>query len=175
MRKVILYVAMSLDGYLADQNGGVDWLLGENPEQISPWYEEFYHSVDTILMGNRTFQQINTELSPEFWIYGDKQSYVFCHSPQEDLPNITFYQRSPSQLVHWLKHRKGKDIWLCGGKDLIAQMMADDLVDQLHISIIPTLLGSGMPLFPQSDQETTLKLLSQRTENGIVDLRYEKR
>lgn len=175
MRKVILYAAMSLDGYLADSQGKLDWLCGENPEESNQWYEEFYDSIDCILMGRRTYQQIAEELSPEFWIYGDKQSYVFGSTPQEDQGQITFTEKSPADLLRWLKHRKGKDIWLCGGAKLIEAMIAADLVDVYHISIIPTLLGEGISLFPQRNQQQTLHLQSSREDNGIVDLVYVKR
>ncbi len=175
MRKVILYVASSLDGYLADDEGGLDWLVGENPEEISPWYEEFYHGIDTILMGRRTYGQIVEELSPEFWIYGDKETYVFTHQKQENLPKITFTEQNPSDLLRYLKHRKGKDIWLCGGGDLIAQMLEENLVDVIHLSLIPTLLGSGKTLFPSGAIEKKLSLQSVRHENGIVDLVYSRR
>ncbi len=175
MRKLILYAAMSLDGYLADPQGGLDWLCGENPEESNQWYEEFYDSIDCILMGKRTYQQIAEELSPEFWIYGEKQTYVFTTTPQEDLPQITFTEKSPTDLLRWLKHRKGKDIWLCGGAKLIESMIAEDLVDVYHISIIPTLLGEGISLFPKGKSIQTLSLQSSKQDNGIVDLVYVKR
>ncbi|MFI3254859.1 MAG: dihydrofolate reductase family protein [Eubacteriales bacterium] len=175
MRKVILYVATSLDGYLAEEQGGLDWLHGENPEEISPWYEEFYHSIDTILMGKKTYEQIAQELSPEFWIYGDKESYVFTHENQDNLDHIQFTDKKPSELLRYLKNRKGKDIWLCGGADLIAQMMEEDLIDVVHLSLIPTLLGKGIPLFPKNEGEKRLSLESVKNDNGIVDLVYVKK
>lgn len=172
MRNVILYVAMSLDGYLADETGGLDWLHGENPEELNQWYEEFYDSVDCILMGKRTYQQIAEELSPEFWIYGGKQSYVFTSTAQEEQPDIQFTQKQPGELVKYLKHRKGKDIWICGGAQLISTMIQEDLVDEYHITIIPTLLGGGIPLFPQGNPPKRLSLQSSRCDNGMVDLVY---
>lgn len=176
MRKVILYAAMSLDGYLADKEGKVDWIGGDGSdlEAVSNWYEEFYHSVDCILMGRRTYEQIVTELSPDCWIYGGKQTYVFTHQEQEALPEIEFTQKSPQELLRWLKHRKGKDIWLCGGGDLIGQLVEEDLIDEYHLTLIPVLLGGGIPMFPPQAEAQRLKLISSRQGNGMADLVYEK-
>lgn len=176
MRKVILYAAMSLDGYLADSQGNVDWIGGDGSSDVElPWYEEFYDTVDTILMGRKTYTQIVTELSPGIWLYGDKKTYVFTHQGEEDKNEIVFTGRSPKDLIHWLKHRKGKDIWLCGGKELISQLMNQNLIDEYHITLVPTLLGEGLSLFSSLPSQAPLKLKSTREENGMVDLVYEKR
>lgn len=179
MRKVILYVAMSLDGYLADQNKNVDWIEGDgSSENDSPWYESFYQSIDTILMGRNTYQQIIQDLSFGIWLYGDKKSYIFTSQGNEERgknKELVFTDRNPKDLIHWLKHRKGKDIWLCGGSDLITQMVEANLIDEYHITLIPTLLGEGIPLFPKGETENKLTLLSSQHENGMVDLIYKKR
>lgn len=179
MRNVILYTAISLDGYLADQEGTVNWISGENPQDDMPWYEPFYHSIDVILMGNTTYSQITTEISPDIWMYGDKKTYVFTHGDEGESKEISFTNRSPKDLIHYLKHRKGKDIWLCGGANLIAQCIAEDLVDEYHLTLIPVLLGGGLPLFPsqngQSGVKQPLTLISQEHSGGMVDLVYRKR
>lgn len=175
MRKVILYVAMSLDGYLADKEGSVNWIEGDGSQQEElPWYEEFYHTVDTILMGRVTYEQITKELSPDIWMYGDKKTYVFTTGEEATSKEIDFTSRTPSQLLSWLKHRKGTDIWLCGGQNLIAQCIKEDLIDEYHITLVPTLLGGGLGLFPEGSPQL-LQLQSTRHSNGMVDLVYRKR
>lgn len=176
MRKVILYTAISLDGYLADREGSIHWISGNSTsEESMPWYETFYQNIDVILMGNTTYAQITKEISPDIWMYGDKKTYVFTHSGNGESKEITFTDKNPTELIHWLKHRKGKDIWLCGGSNLIAQCINEDLVDEYHVTLVPTLLGSGIPLFPQQDRERPLKLLSHQVADGLVDLVYKKR
>ena len=80
MRKVILYIAMSLDGYIADKNGGVDWLSGQGAEGAEEGtYSEFIKGIDTVVMGWNTYVQVKTELSPEIWPYEELTSYVITH------------------------------------------------------------------------------------------------
>lgn len=179
MRKVILYGAMSLDGYLADREGGVDWICGDGSgEEDMPWYEEFYQGIDTILMGRRTYEQILNELSPGLWLYGDKKTYVFSHDLKEETKEIVFTDKNPVEFVKWLKNRKGTDIWLCGGAELYGSFIGADLVDEYHLTLIPTVLGGGISLFSGfsgNEGEKKLSLVSYRQENGMVDLVYRKR
>lgn len=176
MRNVILYVAMSLDGYLADTNGSVSWIEGDGTGDADmPWYEEFYNSIDTILMGRVTYEQITKEISPDIWMYGDKKTHVFTSGDEGESRDILFTNRSPSQVISWLKHRKGKDIWLCGGKQLITTCMQENLIDYYHITLIPTLLGGGTPLFSPETCNEKLQLVSCREHSGMVDLIYKKR
>ena len=80
MRKAILYIAMSLDGYIADENGGVDWLSGQDPDGESEGtYHEFVRGTDTVVMGWKTYHQVMTELSPDEWVYGNLMTYVITH------------------------------------------------------------------------------------------------
>ena len=89
MRKVILFIAMSLDGYIANQNGGVDWLQGQDSNQeTKDIYTEFIQNIDTVIMGWNTYHQIVTELSPDQWIYSSLQSYVITHNQKESTENI---------------------------------------------------------------------------------------
>lgn len=177
MRKTILYVAMSLDGYLADEKGGLTWLEGDGSgEENSENYEQFYESVDTIFMGRKTYTQIVEEFSPELWAYEGKKTYVFTHQEEEEISKeIQLTNRDPEDLLHWIKHRKGKDIWICGGAQLITQFLEKNLVDQLRINVVPCLLGAGVPLFPKNKTELPLKLVETSTNNGVVELIYEKR
>ena len=108
MRKVILYIAMSLDGYIADENGGVGW--GS--------YPEFVRGIDTVVMGWKTYHQVMTELSPDEWVYGDLMAYVITHREETSSEKIRFVHEVPSDLIQNLKETKGKDIWICGGASI---------------------------------------------------------
>lgn len=176
MRRVILYIAMSLDGYLADPNGGVDWLTGQDtdlPEEDR--YADFEQQIDTVILGWNTYHQIVTELSPERWVYDKLDSYVLTHRACQDRAGITFTDRSLQELVAALRQKPGKDIWLCGGADVIRQAAETDLIDAYRISVIPTILGDGIRLFGKLEHETKLRLVSCSSKNGIAELIYERR
>lgn len=176
MRKVSLFIAMSLDGYIADRKGGVDWLegQGDNNEGIDT-YSEFVKNIDTILMGRNTYYQITTELSPGKWIYDDFTTYVITHNKYTSSEKIRFTDRSPVDLIRELKEEEGKGIWICGGANLVRQLLNEDLIDCWHITVIPTLLGSGIRLFENVRHEIKLRLQSTRSYDGMTDLIYTRR
>lgn len=176
MRKTILFIAMSLDGYIADLNGGTGWLEGQvSGENDMVSYEEFICNVDTVIMGANTYHQLVTELSPDEWIYHNLTSYIITHASKQSTDKIRFTDEHPCQLVNRLKNETGKDIWICGGADIVKQLLQADLIEQYYINVIPTILGSGIRLFDNLDKEIKLKLIKTRSYNGITDLVYERR
>ncbi len=176
MRKVVLFIAMSLDGYIADKNGGVGWLNGQgNDDENIDTYSEFVKDIDTVLMGWNTYHQIVTELSPTEWVYADLTTYVVTHHKETSKENIQFTDENPVDLLEKLKRQNGKAIWICGGANLVQQVMDADMIDRYYISIIPTLLGKGIRLFGKFSKEQKLSLLQIRNYNGIVELDYERR
>lgn len=176
MRKVILFIAMSLDGYIADAGGGVDWLQGQDPA-VEPLdtYTTFIKDVDTVLMGRKTHHQIVTELSPGMWVYDGQLTYVFTHHQQPDADGIRFVNADPVALVRQLQTQAGKDIWICGGADIVRQLMQADLIDRYRITVIPTLLGGGVRLFEETGKAVPLRLLHTSAKNGMVELIYARR
>lgn len=176
MRKVTLFIAMSLDGYIADANGGVDWLDGQDADVENPdVYSEFVKDIDTVLMGWNTYNQVVTELSPTEWVYSDFTTYVITHRQCEPSESIQFTSENPVELLKKLKAQDGKGIWICGGANLIQQLMQADCIDQYYISVIPTLLGGGIRLFCDLEKEMNLRLCKTQTYNGITDLVYVRR
>ena len=148
MRNVVLYISMSLDGYIADDSGKVDWLEGQSKEvENKDTYSAFVEGVDTVIMGWNTYHQIVTELSPDDWVYEELMSYVFTHQDMEDTEKIKF----------------------------VSQLMRESLIDRFHIAIIPTLLGTGVRLFDTIGAEQKLQMVGIETYNGITELIYEKR
>lgn len=175
MRKVTLFIAMSLDGYIADKDGGVDWLNGQEEDgENMDTYSEFIKTIDTIIMGWNTYHQVITELSPEEWVYPEQISYVITHREIPSTERIRFTSESPCDLVKRLREEEGNGIWICGGASIVRQLMETDLIDTLHISVIPTLLGDGVRLFGPLEKEQKLRLVKTQSYNGITDLVYEK-
>lgn len=150
MRKVIFYIATSLDGYIADTNGGIDWLTMpvENPQPDNN-YEDFYRTVDTVILGRTTYDQVTTELSPKHYPYADVTSYVMTTKPLDDHDNIYFTNDNIIDLVTRLKAQTGKTIWVVGGSAVAKPLIEHNLIDEYHLAIIPKILGDGIPLFPQ--------------------------
>ncbi len=177
MKKVKLFIAMSLDGYIADSCGGVDWLSGHgNDEENLDVYSEFVKDIDTILMGWNTYHQITTELSPDEWIYKDFTTYVITHRGGISSDIIRFTEQNPVDLVKQLRRETGKDIWICGGANLIQQLVAEDMIDQYYITVIPTILGSGIRLFKTGNgRKIPLKLVKTQSYNGMTDLIYTRK
>lgn len=176
MRKVILFIALSLDGYIADNNGDVDWLHGHGDDSNNPdTYSEFIKDIDTVLMGWNTYHQVRTELSPNKWVYEDLQSYVFTHRQETSTDNIHFTAEQPAELVKQLKQQSGKNIWICGGASLVQQLAQQNLIDEYYLTIVPTLLGQGIRLFNTLPNPIKLRLLETKSYNGFNELRYQQK
>jgi dihydrofolate reductase len=154
MRKIALFIAMSLDGYIADNNGGVNWLAGQGSDTENlDVYSEFVKDIDTVMMGWNTYHQVVTELSPDNWVYKDFTTYVFTHKKEKSSEQIRFTSENPVSLLKQLKVKDGKDIWICGGAHIIQQLIIEDMIDEYYISVIPTILGGGIRLFENTKQE----------------------
>lgn len=176
MRKIRLFIAMSLDGFIADCNGNVDWLEGhgEENENIDS-YSAFAENIDTVIMGWNTYHQVVTELSPGQWVYEDFTTYVVTHKEKQSSERIRFTGENPAMLVKKLRDEDGKDIWICGGSNIIGQLVNEDLIDEYYITVIPVLLGSGIGLFDKAKKEIKLKLVKAQSYNGMTDLVYVRR
>ena len=175
MRKIVLYIAMSLDGYIADKLGNVSWICGDGsePKNVGS-YDTFIQTVDTVILGYKTYYQIITELSPEAWPYDGKTSYVITHNNLENQENIIFCDNL-YELIKNLKNKNGKDIWICGGSEIVNQLIDFNLIDKFCITIVPTILGDGIKLFKKHKEKINLKFISSQSYNGFVDLIYERK
>ncbi len=180
MRKTVLYIGMSLDGYIADSRGSVDWMTGQNETgetaENGASYENFVKTVDTVIMGWNTYHQITTELSVGEWVYEGLTAWVITHRTGQRAEAakspVFFTDRSPCELVKRLKKETGKNIWICGGADIVRQLMEEDLIDIYHISILPILLGDGIRLFTAEEKTEKLRLIRMDSEEGIAELVY---
>jgi len=176
LRKTVLYIAESLDGFIAAPDGGVGWLTEQHPDGLEEGsYPEFIRTVDTVLMGYTTYHQIVTELSPDKWAYEGMHTYVFTHKEIPDKPGISFTDEAPEDLVERLKEQPGKDIWICGGAETAGQLIRKDRIDCYWITVIPVILGKGIRLFDGENPELQLRFISAESYNGMTDLVYRRR
>ena len=170
MREVIYYLTQSLDGFIADVDGGVAWLSGAPNEDYG--YEEFYHSIDTVLLGSHTYEQI-VGFGGGF-PYADKEVIVFSARELESVDeNITIEHEDPAKVVARLKIVEGSPIWLGGGAELATTLINAGLVDRIHVFIQPIVLGAGIGLVDVLDKYKTLVLdHSKQWVGGIMELDY---
>lgn len=173
-RKTILYIATSLDGFIADSKGGIDW-LHENAvgTETDTSYEDFYATVDTVIMGRTTYDQVTQELSPENYPYADSNTYVITSRGNHKEGNITFTDENVTDLVARLQKEQGKNIFIIGGASIINPLIEKNAIDEYQLAIIPTILGGGIPLFTTKE---TLKLTATdaKVVNNIVYHTYKK-
>ena len=162
-RNLVLYIAASLDGYIARDNGEIDWLKGNNDNlNVDYGYDKFYNSIDTVIMGRITYEQIINELSPDNWVYKDKKCYVATTKKYKSDSRVEYISDNVVEFIKTLKSQQGKDIWLVGGGKLIDEIIKQNIIDKYIITIIPIILGSGVPLFIGKNPEIRLKLIESK-------------
>ena len=168
MRRIILSVGISLDGYIARPDGAVDFLF--MPKDFS--MADFFSGIDTAILGRKTFDvALRLGLPASSMKY-----YVLSRSrPPGERDGASFVKQSPAALIRQLRKRPGKNIWLMGGADLARQFLDADLVDELHLGVVPTLLGEGIPLFAGGFPQRDFKLVENKTySRGLVGLKYKR-
>lgn len=170
-RKIVLYIAMSLDGYIATKDDNLEWLFKTEGDGDNG-YAEFYDTIDTIILGRRTYDWILDHESDNF-PYKNKQCYVFSKTKQGKDKNVEYINGNITEFVKNLKQTDGKDIWIVGGGELLHDFIEQGLVDEWIITIAPTILGDGIPLFKKLDFETRLILKGIRRVNQFTELHYE--
>jgi dihydrofolate reductase len=173
MRKIILGLAVTLDGYIEGPNGEYDWCFTDQDYGLN----EFFSRVDTIFIGRKSYEiarqyaeNNNGEIVPGM---PRMTEYVFSNTLQSVDEKAILVSGDSMAEARKIKNQPGKDIWLYGGASLTDAMMKEGLVDELWMSVHPILLGSGKPLFRQQDNRIPLTLLQSKTyETGLVSLRY---
>jgi dihydrofolate reductase len=166
MPKVILFIATSLDGYIAGPAGEIDWLFHDADYGYTP----FFDSVEALVMGRKTY-----ELSLSFgeWPYGDKPAYVFTRRTPPDDPRVRFVAGDATGLIAGLRASGRKNIWLVGGAALVSTFLQEGLIDEFVISVHPLLLGAGIPLFAPGVPRRGLRLVSVTPfASGLIQLHY---
>ena len=172
-RKVILYISQSLDGFIADNKGSVDWILGNNEDYTSDYgYDNFIRNIDTVILGYNTYKQLIEELSPNEWVYKGLQSYVFTEKTINDVNDIKFVNEDIISFIKKLRKEKGKDIWICGGSNILNQLVKENLIDEYQITTVPVILGDGIRLFEEKNKKIKLELKETKIENCLIMGRY---
>ena len=173
MRKVILSIATSLDGFIAKPNGSVNWLKNiPNPNKIDYGIGEFIKSIDTTMMGNNTYKEILGYNIP--FPFPDKKNFVFSKTSQTNTEYVSFISENIPQFVKEIKKQEGSDIWLIGGGEINTFFLNNGLIDKLLIRIVPIVIGEGLPLFPNKPKEAIFKLLKTDTfSTGTIQMTYQ--
>lgn len=172
-KKIILYIATSLDGFIARKNGSVDWLSPYEKSGEDYGYKEFYDKVGTLIMGNTTYQQT---ISFGNFPYNEKECFVFSKTTNKcQNGDISFVNGDVKKFIEELKPKDDKNIWLVGGASTIDKFLKHDLIDEYIISIIPLLLGEGIHLFKEKNVEKSLKLLNTKSyDSGLIQIHYKR-
>lgn len=171
MRNLVLFIAASLDGYIATKDESLDWLFKVEGEGDNG-YSEFYNTVDTVLMGKKTYDWIMKYETGEF-PYRDKECYVFTRSSIVDTENVSFINEDVSDFIKKLKNQLGNNIWIVGGGEMLHSLLEEKLVDEIILTIAPVIIGTGIPLFKEGDFHLNMSLINSRTFNQFAELHYE--
>jgi dihydrofolate reductase len=172
-RKVILYIATSLDGYIAKPGDDLSFLsIVEQPGE-DYGYNSFIRDVDTVILGRKTYDWVMKQV-PEF-PHADKEVYIITRQARPAAGSVNFYTEDLDDLISSLRQKKGKNIFIDGGAELVHALMKNNLIDEFIISIIPIFLGDGIALFKPGYQEQKLKLVNSTSfASGLVQLHYRK-
>ncbi len=164
MKKLILYVATSLDGYIARKNGSVDWLEKYEKGKEDYGYNEFLESIGTIILGNTTFKQFKAP-------YPNKKCFVFSRKNTGKFDNITYVNDNVKDFFEGLSN--DQNVWLVGGAKIASEFLKNNLIDEFIITVIPVVLGEGISLFAEGCGEHNLKLQKIKNyDSGVVQLFY---
>ena len=165
MARVQVYIAKSLDGYIARENGTIDWL----PQPSESSFNTFYKSIDTVIMGKTTYDQI---LTFGAYPYQDKKSFVFTRTQKNNDKNVEFVS-NVKKFVNDYLFKSEENIWLVGGGKLIGTFLKLGVVDEIITTVIPILLGKGISLFQDIENDIKLKLVKTERYGPLVDLHYK--
>ena len=165
-RKIILNIAMSIDGYIAAEDGSFDWIGGDGNNKLDTKdkfdFENFMEDVDLVVMGKNCYEQGFAD------DYSDKTVYVATTESLEDHDNVKFIKGDIVKTILEEKEKEGKNIYLFGGGILLDPFIKADVIDEYIIGIIPTILGSGKKLFLLNNPEILLNLQEYYVDNGII-------
>lgn len=168
MRKIILGLAVSLDGFIEGPNGEYDWCFNDQDYGLT----EFSRQIDTLIMGRKTYEVAQTYEGPSPW--SESTTYVFSRTLKSSKPRVVIVAGNLVEWVQELKSKPGKDIWLFGGADLISQFANQHLIDEYWLSVHPILLGKGKPLFHNLEQRKNLKLVNSKVyDTGLMSVWYQ--
>ena len=172
MTDLIYYVAMSIDGFIADKNGELGWLETLPQTDDDYGYNRLLFDTDALIMGRKTYEQV---LGFGEWPYADKLTWVMTSQPLvSDRDDVIITHQSPADVIAEIGERGLGQIWLVGGGLLAKTFHDQSLISEYIISVIPYLLGEGIPLFALGARETSLTLtISETYDSGVVQMTYK--
>ena len=174
MRKIILYIASSINGKIAKSDGSVDWLESiPNPDQLDYGFKVLNELVDTTIQGYSSYAQVMAWDIP--FPYADKKNYVITR--KQDLSNtedVEFISKDHVQFIKNLKSQEGKDIWLIGGGQINSMLLEAGLIDEIQLFMMPIVLNGGIELFESLGVDKSIRLIESKSyPTGVVELRYK--
>lgn len=169
-REVVLYIATSLDGFIAKEDDDLQW-LEETESEGDGGYSELYQSIDTTIMGKRTYDWIIEHA--ESFPYPEKKNYVFSTSEEGSTEFVEFVNTDVVAFTKKLKEQEGSKIWMVGGSGILDAFIKENLIDEYIISITPHILGSGIPLFKDKNPQIDLVLVNTYRFGQFVQLHYK--
>lgn len=176
MRKLSLFIATSLDGYIAKPNDDLSFLKLVEKEGEDYGYSAFIDTIDTLIIGRRTYDYVLKEIGASHYDNGKRDVYVITRHQRPKVGRTTFYTGNLTDLLRKLKSKKGKNIYCDGGAEVINELLKHDLIDELIISIIPVLLGNGTRLFRDGGPEHELEFVDAKSfDTGLVQLHYKRK
>ena len=178
MAKVIYYVASSLDGFIATEDDGLEWLLDFGFESFQDHYNQFLAGVGALIMGARTYEWIRRE-QPGTWDYGELPCLVLTHRDLQAPPNsgVRFTAGAPEAVLEQAQALAAdRNVWMVGGGDVAAQFVDAGLLDELRVTYMPVALGTGRPLLPVTAPTAPMHLTGTTSFNGgAAELRFARR
>lgn len=175
MRKLSLFIATSLDGYIAKPNDDLSFLKLVEKEGEDYGYAEFISNIDTIILGRKTYDYVLKEIGSSHYDNGQRDVYVITRTARPGAGRTTFYTGKLTELVQRLKSDSGKNIYCDGGAEIINELLQHDLIDEFIISVIPVLVGKGTRLFKDNRPEQELIFVSAKSfETGLTQLHYKR-
>lgn len=169
-REIILYIATSVDGFIAKEDDDLQW-LEEAEGEGDAGYSDMYQSIDTIIMGKRTYDWVVDHI--ESFPYHDKKCYVFTTSQSGENEHVEFVNEDVVAFTKKLREQEGSKIWMVGGAGILDAFMKEQLIDELIITVTPHLLGSGIPLFKDNNPFQDLKLVNTQRYGQMVQMHYK--
>ncbi|MFJ3390551.1 dihydrofolate reductase family protein [Lysinibacillus sp. NPDC086135] len=169
-REIILFIATSMDGFIAKENDDLQW-LEETEGEGDAGYSDMYQSIDTIIMGKRTYDYVVDHI--ESFPYPDKKCYVFTTSRSGKNEHVEFVNEDVVAFTKKLREQDGSKIWMVGGAEILDAFMKEALIDEIIITVTPHLLGSGIPLFKDHNPHQDLKLVNTQRCGQMVQMHYE--
>lgn len=173
-RKVVLYIATSLDGYIAKPNDDLSFLSLVQKEGEDYGYANFAATIDTVILGRKTYDWVTKAVG--YFPHANKNAYVITRTERPNIGKTFFYTGDLIGLIGKLKNENGKNIFCDGGAEIVNELLKNDLIDEFIISVIPVLLGNGTQLFKDGRPEQQLELISVKTyDTGLTQLYYRRK